>query len=266
MGASSAAVSPAPISTSPTITRRKVLVSSPSVSPTPSTGSSSGSSTSSSPLITRVRRLSSVGANLSHPGTPRKSAVKRDRRFSAAEDYHSHDPNVPVFTAVLTYINYAILIFFGHVRDTARKLTRTTRYRKSTPPGYAPLVSEFEDFYTRRMYHRLQDNFNRPINSCPAATIDVMCRDFTRKTGDRPRLNGEVTAALNLGSYNYLGFGDPDSVTKPSVFAALEQYGTSTCSTRNSLGTLKIHTELEKYMAEYVGKEDAMIFGMGHGE
>jgi serine palmitoyltransferase len=76
---------------------------------------------------------------------------------------------------------------------------------------------------------------------------------------------GEVKRCLNLGSYNYLGFGDPDSPTKDIVLKALAAFPVSTCSTRNTVGTSSIHAECEQIIARYLGKESAMVFGMGYG-
>jgi hypothetical protein len=41
---------------------------------------------------------------------------------------------------------------------------------------------------------------------------------------------GEISKCINVGSYNYLGFGDPDSPTRPDVLAAVDQYAVSVCS------------------------------------
>jgi hypothetical protein len=40
-----------------------------------------------------------------------------------------------------------------------------------SPPlqGYAPLLQDWENFYTRRLYHRIQDCWNRPISGPPTA-------------------------------------------------------------------------------------------------
>ena len=45
----------------------------------------------------------------------------------------------------------------------------------------------------------------------------------------------------------------------------VEQYPVSTCSNRTDVGTTALHVETEKLVARYVGKEAAMIFGMGFG-
>jgi len=50
------------------------------------------------------------------------------------------------------------------------------------------------------------------------------------------RLTGEKRRVLNLGSYNYLGFGDPNSATKSDVFGAIQKFSVSTGSVRSALG------------------------------
>lgn len=105
----------------------------------------------------------------------------------------------------------------------------------SMTQGYAPIVDDWEDFYTRRLYGRIHDCWGRPVASCPGSEIDVIERIFD-DYGKPLRFTGKVQRCINLGSYNYLGFGDPDSPTKNDVFAALEQYGVSTTSSRSAVG------------------------------
>jgi hypothetical protein len=126
---------------------------------------------------------------------------------------------IGLFSALTTYLAYAVLIFYGHVRDFFGKLTGFSRYfgsnnrpptvrgsrlgvgvwsggprirgeglrpapvprasrtfpQTSAPPnppppqGYAPLLNDWENFYTRRLYHRIQDCWNRPIEGPPLA-------------------------------------------------------------------------------------------------
>ena len=130
--------------------------------------------------------------------------------------------------------------------------------------GYAPIVNDFEDFYTRRLYQRIHDCWNRPIASCPGAYIDVIERAPLRY-GQPLTFTGQTRHCLNLGSYNYLGFGDPDSPTKDAVLKALASFPVSTCSTRMSIGTSSVHAECEQVIARYIGKEAAMVYGMGFG-
>ena len=42
--------------------------------------------------------------------------------------------------------------------------------------GFVPLYSDFESFYTRNLYTRVRDCFNRPICSVPGGQIDLVDR------------------------------------------------------------------------------------------
>ncbi|KAF0987678.1 hypothetical protein HZS_2107 [Henneguya salminicola] len=106
------------------------------------------------------------------------------------------------------------------------------------------------------------DCWNRPISSNAGATIDIIDRE--RKTiFDNLKENGKVINAINMGSYNYLGFGEPDDLCTEYVYKILTEYGISTVSPTNEYGYLKIHRELENIVAEFIGKEDAICFPMG---
>lgn len=128
--------------------------------------------------------------------------------------------------------------------------------------GYAPVRMSYEDFYTRRMYYRIHDCWNRPICSAPDAWIDVMER--TPVNGQKPlRLTGRSIRCLNLGSYNYLGFAAQDPYCTPRVESALDTFGWSACASRADAGTTSCHLELERAIAKFLGKEAAITCGMG---
>lgn len=77
------------------------------------------------------------------------------------------------------------------------------------------------------------------------------------------RFTGTKTKCLNLGSYNYLGFAENSGKCAEAAIDAIHKYGVSTCATRQYYGTLDIHIELEKLMAEFLGVEDSITCGMG---
>jgi serine palmitoyltransferase len=77
------------------------------------------------------------------------------------------------------------------------------------------------------------------------------------------RHTGKTVRALNLGSYNYLGFAENSGPCTDDSEQAIRDYGLSACSTRHEYGTLNIQVELEMLVARFIGKEAAMVFGMG---
>ena len=66
-----------------------------------------------------------------------------------------------------------------------------------------------------------------------------------------------------MGSYNYLGFAENSGPCADDSVQAIRDCGLATCSTRQEYGTHDIHVELEKLVARFIGKEAAMVFGMG---
>ena len=68
---------------------------------------------------------------------------------------------------------------------------------------------------------------------------------------------------MNLGSYNYLGFGGFDPVCTPEVIATVREYGVSNCASRLECGDTAVHQELERTVASFLDKPAALIIGMG---
>ena len=64
------------------------------------------------------------------------------------------------------------------------------------------------------------------------------------------------------GANNYLGLTTHPKV-KEAACAAVEKYGTSCSGSRFLNGTLALHEELEHELAEWVGKETAIVFTTG---
>jgi serine palmitoyltransferase len=175
------------------------------------------------------------------------------------------DPEIGTFPALATYYSYAILILFGHIRDFLGKLFNSSRYIEKKPKsGYSVLLKSWESFYTRRLYHRIQDCWNRPICSSPGATIDVMER-VSKDNNCTLVTSGKSTRCVNVGSYNYLGYADDWKETcATDVFECLESWPASMCSARMDFGTTSLLEELEETVARYIGKEAALVTPMGY--
>ena len=72
----------------------------------------------------------------------------------------------------------------------------------------------------------------------------------------------EGRKVLMFGSNSYLGLTNHPKVIEAAVDAA-KKYGTGCAGSRYLNGTLDLHKEFEAELAEFVGKEDAMIFSTG---
>ena len=122
---------------------------------------------------------------------------------------------LPQFTSMTTVFSYLLLYIMGHLRD----MLRIVRGGKRAPEGYAALTADWEDFYSRRFYSRIQDCWNRPICSAPGARVDVMEREEEEhESGNKSfSMSGASRHCVNLGSYNYLGFGGVDERCTPAV-------------------------------------------------
>ncbi|WP_316798252.1 serine palmitoyltransferase [Pedobacter frigidisoli] len=73
-------------------------------------------------------------------------------------------------------------------------------------------------------------------------------------------INGQKV--LMFGSNSYLGLTNHPKIKKAAQ-EAIEKYGTGCAGSRFLNGTLDIHLELEKRLADYVGKEAAVLFSTG---
>jgi len=193
---------------------------------------------------------------------------KKNGGKSHGIEAHPNDNPITAFAAVTTYFSYAVLIIFGHLRDFFAWVFGTSRFAvltKKPLSGYAPLLKSWENFYTRRLYSRIVDVFNRPITGPAGAHINLLPRKSVG-TGYEVDEKGSNRRCLNLGSYNYLGFADDWKVTcRDDVVGSLEKYCVGSCGPRSDAGTTALHKELERVVADFVGKEAAFVFNMGYG-
>jgi len=67
---------------------------------------------------------------------------------------------------------------------------------------------------------------------------------------------------LMFGSNSYLGLSSHPKIKEASI-EAIKKYGTGCAGSRFLNGNLDLHSLLEKKLAEFVGKEDALVFSTG---
>eukprot|EP01090_Pellita_catalonica_P017791 TRINITY_DN547_c0_g1_i1.p1 TRINITY_DN547_c0_g1~~TRINITY_DN547_c0_g1_i1.p1 ORF type:complete len:513 (-),score=77.72 TRINITY_DN547_c0_g1_i1:54-1592(-) len=187
------------------------------------------------------------------------------------------DADISAFTLFFTWIAYGVMITFGYISEFMSFLgiflpflRRNEEFDEAVlqKKGYAPLLRRKEYFYTRRLFSRVRDCWDRPINSAPGAFIDVMMRKGMGKSSvmfeDLTTTGVTAKNCLNLGSYNYLGFAENSGPAIEEVKDSITKFGIGTCSSRMESGTHDIHRELEQRFSKFIGKEDCLIFGMGY--
>src|SRR5260370_38758540 len=76
--------------------------------------------------------------------------------------------------------------------------------------------------------------------------------------GGRPR------SVINLCSYNYLGLANHPEVLIAG-HEALRTHGLGACGSPMLSGMTDLHRELERRVAKFLGREDAMLFNSGFG-
>ncbi|XP_013861408.1 serine palmitoyltransferase 3 [Austrofundulus limnaeus] len=172
----------------------------------------------------------------------------------------------PMYVAVMTYVGYGIVTLFGYFRDFLRAVgieKCNIAQEREEQKDFTPLYQDFENFYTRNLYMRVRDNWNRPICSLPGPVFDLMERVSDDYNWTFRFTGRTIHDVINMGSYNYLGFAENNADFLKTVADRLQQYGAGVCSTRQESGNLKMHEELEELVADFLGVESSMTFGMG---
>ncbi|KAH8341362.1 hypothetical protein KR059_004130 [Drosophila kikkawai] len=166
---------------------------------------------------------------------------------------------VPLHTACLTYLGFYLLMILGYINQLLFVPKVATEKGRE---GYVTLYDAFESFYSRYVYRRIKDCWNRPICSVPGDELTLKDR-VSDDYGWSFKFTGTETRCLNLGSYNYLGFAAATGPCADESEEKARNFGLAYCSSRCELGNNEQLQELESLTARYLGVEDAIVFGMG---
>ncbi|KAG2171270.1 hypothetical protein INT43_002892 [Umbelopsis isabellina] len=244
--------------------RRSYTINTPALSLTPPRSSADHSFSVSPPEFLKSHlkndMLNAAVSEATPTAAQRRNSVAKQKSY---DDLEHQLEATPLYVLISTYLNYFLLICFGHLRDILGKIFKRNDYKHLlNNEGYAPLVADFDSFYTRRLYIRIRDCWNRPITGVASRTVQLLERvsyDYNRTFS----LTGKINETINFASYNYLGFAQSSGPCADAVEESINKLGTVTCSPRGEAGSSDIHTELERLTARFVGKEDAMIVSMG---
>lgn len=103
----------------------------------------------------------------------------------------------------------------------------------------------------------LTSNLNELEEKGLLTTIDTL-----EDHGNGPIIQINGKNLINFASNNYLGFATRQELIDADI-AATKKYGVGAGAVRTINGTLEIHRELEKKIAEFKGTEDAIVFQSG---
>ncbi|KAJ2330868.1 serine palmitoyltransferase component, partial [Coemansia sp. RSA 2671] len=106
-----------------------------------------------------------------------KKATPAPAEESKPQKVPSELEAVPSLILVTTYLSFLMLIVFAHLRDFFGKLFYPANYvQLRVQNGLAPMVSDFESLWTRRLYGRIRDCFNRPITGVAGGHVNLLDR------------------------------------------------------------------------------------------
>lgn len=169
-------------------------------------------------------------------------------RFFLATPRFKGDKAVPMKVPFLTWLGSVLWcvrrVIRGLAYDAAAMFAPSDAGPKQAGP---PLVAGRAAFYERRLYREFQDCWNRPVAGEPGARIAVL------------NSAGRFTECINLGSYNYLGFGGYNATCTEACIEAL-RHGVGG---GGEAGVAALEEPLEREIADFVGKPAALVLPMG---
>lgn len=96
-----------------------------------------------------------------------------------------------------------------------------------------------------------------------ARQADLLPYFHVQESPALPVVTMEGAERIQLGSNNYLGLtSDPRVIA--AAHAAIDEYGTGLTGSRLLNGTIPLHLELEREIADWMGTEEAIVFSTGH--
>src|SRR6266480_6903151 len=129
--------------------------------------------------------------------------------------------------------------------------------RTSTGMAAAPYMPTTVDVFAKARDHERSEI----LRAARKADVVPYWRPLSGPAG--PVVDMEGAERVMLGSNNYLGLTGDERV-KQGARDALERYGTGLTGSRFMNGTIELHLELERELAEWMGTEDAIVFTTGH--
>lgn len=120
-------------------------------------------------------------------------------------------------------------------------------------PDVLGAPSDFEEWMAHPAVRKGFSFFEQVLLEAPRVSTRILSN-----------LDGREHRIINLTSYNYLGLSTHPEVIAASK-AALDKYGLGSSGAPLLSGTLDIHVEFARRLAEFKGKEDCLLYSSGLG-
>src|ERR1700684_3697673 len=127
----------------------------------------------------------------------------------------------------------------------------------STPTAEAHYMQTSTDVFAKVRDHERSEVL------AAARAADVLPYFHVLSSPAMPVVEMEGAERIMLGSNNYLGLTGDERVMKGAE-DALHRYGTGLTGSRLLNGTIPLHLELEREIAEWMDTDDAIVFTTGH--
>lgn len=138
------------------------------------------------------------------------------------------------------------------------KMAVTPKYLRNFAPKFCKRKKYTPYLYMGILQERLA-KYDRP-QKYKKLGIYPYFREIEGKQGTEVIMEGH--RVLMFGSNAYTGLTGDERVIQAGI-KAMEQYGSGCAGSRFLNGTLDLHVQLEKELAEFIGKEETMCFPTG---
>ncbi len=145
---------------------------------------------------------------------------------------------------------------------TARAPYMHTPTDASPPPGERPSDARPSARRPTDLFAKVHDH-DRAELLAAAREADILPYFHVLTSPAMPVVEMEGAQRIMLGSNNYLGLTGDERVLRGAQ-DALHRYGTGLTGSRLLNGTIPLHLELEREIAEWMNTEDAIVFTTGH--
>ncbi|KAF9001202.1 serine palmitoyltransferase [Cyathus striatus] len=198
-----------------------------------------GNSTSLEPILAFLAKyLTTIETNFNK--VPGSAVILRYVRSS-----HQNDPGRTLLELIL---------FAFAIRTLLQSRTRADRNGKNFIQFSDKEVDELVDEWT-------PEPLGQPLTPTEQADLGAV-PIVAGPNGPKPKLIATGKTAINLASYNFAGLSGNEHIKQKAV-ETLRKYGLGSCGPPGFYGTLDVHMELERDIADFLGTEAAILYSQG---